>query len=407
MVSKQRKHRYFIFSILLVVVLIAAFVFLNKDSKILPEQEQEPEVESEMESDSKTETPEEVLATDKISNAVASKTELQYVDEDYGRQKLDMPQGAVPLGMANGELIYYCVKDVGNGTEGLLFYQFFAQDTEGSSSRMIAETEPCSIGLDAFLIGEKIFYPNTGRSDDPVIKFQLFSLSGEVETILEFASDSLPEVDVSENDIVYSYEYQGEERTIQKIVNYNLLTKEKTVIREAEYTMDENICNGILLDEIKATGQGVLFQEIQFEKEEMFLDETGSARVIFYDYESKTNEELFELPYKLASIGGTKDCVLLNEYSYAKPKTNTGKLLNRTGDGYEVYEIRQIGTIDDIKNTWVFEDYMIIQCNYKTIIIDRNSMEFSLIGNTQNVCIGDGTLIVQCEDETYMIGNTF
>lgn len=116
------------------------------------------------------------------------------------------------------------------------------------------------------------------------------------------------------------------------------------------------------------------------------------------------SEVLFELPYKLSYIGGSAEYVVTNQYSYEEPKENTGKILKKTDNAYVAYSIDQIGTINDIKNTWIFKDIVIIQCIYNTYVLDKCSMECSIINDSQYVCVGDETsIIVKCSDGIYRI----
>lgn len=344
---------------------------------------------------------EEISLNDNLVCIDDSETKLKFLEKNYNRNKLNVPSDAVPLGVVNDDLIYYRIKDTQN--EQIVF-QFFLQNMNTDACELLFETNQCFTILGTSLMGENIIFAELKGENDFTIELNVISLNGKKRSSFEFTTTSLPEIDVLDNNVILSYDCLVDEKIFQKIVAINVLEQEEIVIKEAEYSMNETMCSGVLLDGVKATEKGVLFQEICFENEEMFRDESGVTKIAFYDYETEMSEVLFELPYKLSYIGGSAEYVVTNQYSYEEPKENTGKVLKRTDDAYVAYSIDQIGTINDIKNTWIFKDIVIIQCIYNTYVLDKCSMEYSIINDSQYVCVWDeSSIIVKCSDGTYWL----
>lgn len=387
----MRKTLFWTFGIVLLIAisLYLALGAADEDSML------EKEVSSGV---SKTE---EISLNDNLVCIDDSETKLKFLEKNYNRNKLNVPSDAVPLGIVNDDLIYYCIKDTQN--EQIVF-QFFLQNMNTDACKLLFETNQCFTILGTSLIGENIIFAEIKGENDCIIELNVISLNGKKQSSFEFTTTSLPEIDVLDNNVILSYDCLVDEKIFQKIVAINVLEQEEIVIKEAEYSMNETMCSGVLLDGVKATEKGVLFQEICFENEEMFRDESGVTKIAFYDYETKKSEVLFELPYKLSYIGGSAEYIVTNQYSYEEPKENTGKVLKRTDDAYVAYSIDHIGTINDIKNTWIFKDIVIIQCIYNTYVLDKCSMEYSIINDSQYVCVWDeSSIIVKCSDGTYWI----
>ena len=328
-----------------------------------------------------------------LGDVYNTKQKISTIKNDLKLQKLDLdiPANIIPLGKFDNKFVYYLVEETKKEEISLTY---FACDMTSDTSSMIFKTNDCFTVLGSALIKDKIIFAEVQREKLFYVELYTYSLEGVKTKVFEFETAFLPELNVVEENLVISYAYWENEKVMQQIIQINLMNKEKRIIKEAEYVVNGTFCTGILLDGIKATEEGVLFQQIIFENDEMFRDESGKTEIVFYDNKKKKDKILFKLPFKVCYIGGSEDYIITNQYAYAMPLDETGKIYSKMMLGYMAYTISDISSVNDIKDSWVFEKNLIIQSFYNTYIVDMKSLETSVISDTKYSCINDCNLII-------------
>lgn len=244
------------------------------------------------------------------------------------------------------------------------------------------------------------------QSED-LFNVKLVLKSSEEEKILfQCQASSIPEVDYADSKVIISYAVLEGINAVQKIVVVNLCDGMTETIVEKEYEIvDEIFYRGILLDGIKATKDGVIYQQIMYDKEKPFLDESGKAEIIYYHYEDAIKETVLELPYKISYVGGDINNLLLTKYSYEMPLTEIGKLYVKDGGGYVEYDIPEIESVNDIKWSCVISEVMVIQSYNDTYMIDLETMNYEKVSDTNYVCCADNKLLITGKNREILIGD--
>ena len=252
-----------------------------------------------------------------------------------------LPDFTELIGFDGTKAFYYVMKE--DEPEQLIF-EYYSYDVDSKEAILLYKTDDTVLGNGLF--EGKLFVVELG-ADDLLIK--LFPSPEEEKILFQSRVNYIPEADYENGKIIISYEMLEGTTVVGKIVAVNLPDGTVETIEEKEYEIiEDTLYRGVMLTGIKATKDGVIYQQITYDKEKPYLDESGKAEIIYYRYEDAGKETVLQSPYKVSYVGGDINHLILTKHSYAVPLSGTGKLYVKDDNGYTECEIPGIASVNDL-----------------------------------------------------------
>lgn len=315
---------------------------------------------------------------------------LQSVENyfDIRNTEEQIPNSTELIGFEGTKVFYYVMKEP--EPEQLIF-EYYSYDVNSKENTLLYTIDKYVTILGNGVFEGKLFVIEY-ESDGLLIKLLP---SSEEEILFQCQAKFMPEADYEDGKIIISYEMQEGITVAEKIIAVSLLDGSVETIEEKEYEIiDEVFYKGVLLTGIKATKDGVIYQQITYDEEKPYLDESGKSEIIYYSYEDAGKETVLESPYKISYVGGDINHLILTKHSYAMPLSGTGKLYVKEDNGYAECEIPGIASVNDIKWSYVTSEVMVIQSYNDTYIIDLETMNFEKVSDTKGACCTDHRLLI-------------
>lgn len=198
----------------------------------------------------------------------------------------------------------------------------------------------------------------------------------------------LPEVRLIGDKLVIGYSIMKNDSIIQSLQLYDLISGSGKDILNRQYHIDEmGYVTGTLLQSFDGFEHGIVIEEIEFNKENMYLDETGEVKLYYYDFASGDIEKIpITTERKFTYVVGDAEYVITSDYANKEPLVDTGKIYFLQEDYDSSLIIEGIESGNDIVDAYkISDDVLLIQTRLDLYVMDLNTHKYKRMEGITNV----------------------
>ena len=271
------------------------------------------------------------------------------------------------VGYDDNELFYYV-------TEGDLdnTYTYYSYNLSSGTERILYCAENLLMSACNEKYRDSLIIAEVGMDED---EFEIKQISDKgIRVLMRNQCNNYPSVKLVGDFVLISYEYLAGDKHIQQLVTIDLNSYEQTTVAAPEYYLDKDgRCHGTLLQDCDGLEHGFVYEEIFFDDEYMWEDDTGKSRFFYYDFMAGNITPLeISAECKAIRVCGSGNIVVTEDYSNARPLAEAGNLyLLHDNENVIRYPVKNVGVGNFIRDTVQLNESMIaVITNSNIIYID-------------------------------------
>ncbi|WP_349948515.1 hypothetical protein ABFV83_08805 [Lacrimispora sp. BS-2] len=208
------------------------------------------------------------------------------------------------------------------------------------------------------------------------------------EILFRVNCSGMPTIEVIGDCLLVNYGLYNDGTVEQPLILYNLKTKVSKVIGSYSYFKNEKgNYDGNLLQAADGFDNGIIFEIISFNDEDINPDETGKPELFYYDFIEEHVQKLpIKLPRKLLYVTGDINCVITSDYASEMPLNDVGTIYILENGKYIDMKIPDIESGNDIIQAYRINNKVVaLQTLNDIYLIDIGKKVYEKIANSNPI----------------------